>query len=147
MESISACSKSALDEIYQWLVDCNFRVEDQELVMFTIALLKVMGREGRGNRSTEAVLMLAFSESRTAKKGRNTVVRYRRGEMSGHDLASWLGLGEQSDFRLGDMPMPVSRQFLCAVSLRIEEITRWLGPIVFCGLNNFCSTIEESEHE
>ena len=49
MESISACSKSALDEIYQRLVDCNFRVEDQELVMFTIALLKVMGREGRGS--------------------------------------------------------------------------------------------------
>ena len=67
MESISACLKSALGEIYQLLVDCNFGLEDPELVMFTIALLKVMGREGRGNHSTEAVLMLAFGESRTAK--------------------------------------------------------------------------------
>ena len=34
-------------------------------------------------------------------------MRWRRGEMSGHDLAREPGLGEQRDHRLGEMPLPV----------------------------------------
>ena len=75
--------------------------------MFVVALLNALGREGRRNRPTEVVLMLAFGESGTAERGRNRLMRWRRGEMSGHDLARELGLGEQRDHRLGEMPLPV----------------------------------------
>ena len=51
--------------------------------------------------------MLAFGESGTAERGRNRLMRWRRGEMSGHDLAREPGLGEQRDRRLGEMPLPV----------------------------------------
>ena len=75
--------------------------------MFVVALLNALGREGRGNRPTEVVLMLAFGESGTAERGQNRLMRWRRGEMSGHDLAREPGLGEQRDHRLSEMPLPV----------------------------------------
>ena len=55
--------------------------------MFTVELLNAVGIEGRGERPTEVVLMLAFGESGTTKGARNLLMRWRRGEMSGHDLA------------------------------------------------------------
>ena len=103
MEFLSA----TLDRIYQRLIDCNFTREDPGLAMFVVALLNALGREGRGNRPTEVVLMLAFGESGTVERGRNRLMRWRRGEMSGHDLAREPGLGEQRDHRLGEMPLPV----------------------------------------
>ena len=51
--------------------------------------------------------MPAFGESGTAERGRNRLIRWRRGEMSGHDLAREPGLGEQRDHRLGEMHLPV----------------------------------------
>ena len=107
MEFLSASLGATLDEIYQRLIDCDFTREDPGLAMFVTALLNALGREGRGNRPTEVVLMLAFGESGTAERGRNRLMRWRRGEMSGHDLAREPGLGEQRDHRLGEMPLPV----------------------------------------
>ena len=107
MEFLSASLGATLDEIYQRLIDCDFTREDPGLAMFVVALLNALGREGRGNRPTEVVLMLAFGESATAERGRNRLMRWRRGEMSGHDLAREPGLGEQRDHRLGEMPLPV----------------------------------------
>ena len=107
MNFISASLETTLDEIYQPLVDCNSALEDPELAMFTVALLNAMGREGRGDRPMEVVLMLAYGESGTAERGRNRLMRWRRGEMSGHDLARDSGLGEQRDHWLGEMPLPV----------------------------------------
>ena len=107
MEFLSASLGATLDEIYQRLIDCDFTREDPGLAMFVVALLNALGREGRGNRPTEVVLMLAFVESGTAERGRNRLMRWRRGEMSGHDLAREPGLGEQRDHRLGEMPLPV----------------------------------------
>ena len=49
--------------------------------------------------------MLALGESGTAERGRNRLMRWRRGEMSGHDLARKPGLGEQRDHQLGEMPL------------------------------------------
>ena len=72
--------------------------------MFTVALLNAMGREAHGDRPTEVVLMLAFGESGAAERGRNRLMRWRQGEMSGHDIAHEPGLGEQSDHRLGEIP-------------------------------------------
>ena len=107
MEFLSASLGATLDEIYQRLIDCDFTREDPGLAMFVVALLNALGREGRGNRPTEFVLMLAYGESGTAERGRNRLMRWRRGEMSGHDLAREPGLGEQRDHRLGEMPLPV----------------------------------------
>ena len=94
MEFLSASLGVTLDEIYQRLIDCDFTREDPGLAMFVVALLNALGQEGRGNRPTEVVLMLAFGESGTAERGRNRLMRWRRGEMSGHDLAREPGLGE-----------------------------------------------------
>ena len=69
MEFLSASLGATLDEIYQRLIDCDFTREDPGLAMFVVALLNALGRDGRGNRPTEAVLMLAFGESGTAERG------------------------------------------------------------------------------
>ena len=106
MDFISASLRTTLDKIYQRLVDCNFSLEDPELAMFTVALLNAMGREGHGDRPTEMVLMLAYGESGTAERDRKRLMRWRRGEMSGHELAREPGLGEQRDHRLDEMPLP-----------------------------------------
>ena len=87
MKFVSASLGATLDEIYPRLIDCNFAQADPGLAMFVVALLNALGREGRGNRPTEVVLMLGFGESRTAERGRNRLMRWRRGETSGHDLA------------------------------------------------------------
>ena len=107
MDFISTILGTTLDEIYQRLVDCNFALEDPELAMFTVALLNAMGREGRGDDTTEVLLMLAFGEFGTAESGQNRLMRWRRGEMSGRHLAREPGLGEQRDHRLGEMCLPV----------------------------------------
>ena len=107
MEFLSARLGVTLDEIYQRLIHCVFAQEEPGLVMFVVALLNALGREGRGNRPTEVVLMLAFGESGNTERVRNRLMRWRRGEMSGHDLAREPGLGEQRDHRLGEMPLPV----------------------------------------
>ena len=107
MEFLSASLGATLGEIYQRLIDCDFTREDPGLAMFVVALLNALGREGRGNRPTDVVLILAFGESGTAERGQNRPMRWRRGEMSGHDLAREPGLGGQRDHRLGEMPLPV----------------------------------------
>ena len=107
MEFLSASLGATLDEVYQRLIDCDFAQEDPGLAMFVVALLNAIGRVGRGSRPTEVVLMLAFGKSGTAERGRNRLMRWRRGEMSGHDLAHEPGLREQRDHRLGEMPLPV----------------------------------------
>ena len=106
MEFLSASLGAILDEIYQRLIDCDFTREDPGLAMFVVALLNALGREGRGNRPTEVMLMLAFGESGTAERGRNRLMRWRRGEMSGHDLAREPGPGEQRNHRLGPTYQP-----------------------------------------
>ena len=95
---ISGCLGTVLDKMYQRLMDCNFGLEERELAMFTVALLKALGREARGERPTEVVLMLAFGASETAERGPNRLMRWRRGEMSGHDIARDSGLAEQRDY-------------------------------------------------
>ena len=107
MEFLSASLGPTLDEIYQLLINCDFTREDPGLAMFAVALLNALGRVGRDNCPTEVVLMLAFGESGTAERGRNRLMRCRRGEMSGHDLAREPGLGERRDHRLGEIPLPV----------------------------------------
>ena len=121
MEFLLASLGATLDEIYQRLIDCDFTREDPGLAMFLVALPIALGREGRGNRPTEVVLMLAFGESRTAERGRNRLMRWRRREMSCHDLACEPGLGEQRDHRLGEMPLPVQPAQPLIVEKRLRD--------------------------
>ena len=75
IEFFSASLGATLDEIYQRLIDCDFAQEDPGLAVFVVALLNALGREGRGNRPTEVVLMLAFGESGNAERGRKRLMR------------------------------------------------------------------------
>ena len=143
MNFISASLRTTLDEVYQRLIDCNFGLKAPELAMFTVALLNAMGREGCWDRPTELVFMLAFAESGTTERSRNRLMRWRRGEMSGHNLAREPGLGEQRDHRLGEMPRPVHD----SSSLRIKKILRRAGSIAFCGLTNCSFTVKEIEKQ
>ena len=104
MEFASTSLGATLYEINQRLIDCDFAQEDPGLAIFVVALLNALGREVRGNRPTEVVLMLAYGESGTAERGQNRLTRWLRGEKSGHDLAREPTLGQQRDHRLGDMP-------------------------------------------
>ena len=45
-------NRTTLDEKYQRLIECNFRLEELELAMFTVALLNAMGIEVRGDHPT-----------------------------------------------------------------------------------------------
>ena len=58
VDFVSASLGATLDEIYQRLIDCDFAQKDPGLTMF--ALLNALGRDGRGNRSIEVVLILAY---------------------------------------------------------------------------------------
>ena len=95
-------------------------MEDSELEKLTVALLNAMGREGCGDGPTKVVLILAFGESGIAKRSRNQLMRWRRGEMSGLDLAREPGLGERRDYRLGEMPMPVRPIFSAQPLFRLK---------------------------
>ena len=81
MDVISASLRSTLDEIYQRLTDCNFRMENPELVMFTVALLKAMGREGRGDRPTQKLLRLTSGQFGAAERSIYRLMRWRPGEI------------------------------------------------------------------
>ena len=101
MNSISASLGTTLGEVYQLLIDSIFELEEPELAIFAVALLSALGRQARGERPTEVVLMLAFGASGTGERGCKRLMRWRLGQLSGHDLARKPGLGEQSDYRLG----------------------------------------------
>ena len=143
MEFLSASLGATLDEIYQRLIDCDFAQEDPGLAMIVIRLLIALGRGGRGNCPTEVVLKLAFGESGTAERRRNRLMRWRRGEMSGHDLAREPGLGEQRDHRLGEMPLPVQPVQPLIGAKRLRDGP---GPS-HSRFSNSCSSTEEGEDE
>ena len=96
--------------------------------MITISPLNAMGGEGRGDRPREKILMLAFGESATAERGRNKLMRWQRGEMSGHDLAREPGLGKQRDYRLGEMPLTVRPNSYAQPILGAKRSRDGLGP-------------------
>ena len=79
MDFISASLGTALEKIYQNLLNCNFGLDDPELAMFTVTLLNAMVREA--HRSSFDVR-------------RNRLMRWRRGEMSDLDLTREPGLGK-----------------------------------------------------
>ena len=105
MDFVSASLGATLDEISGWLiVTLHEKTRDWGCLWSRSSAL---GREGRGNRATEIMLMLAFGESGTAERGRNRLMRWRRGEISGHDLTREPGLGEQRDYQLTEMLLTV----------------------------------------
>ena len=88
--------------------------------------LKCNGKRRPWGRPTEVVLLLAYGESGTAERGRKRLMRWRRGEMSGHDLAREPGLDEQRDHRLGEMPLPVRNDHVMGRARHTQQILQRL---------------------
>ena len=97
--------------------------------------------------STEVVLLLAFGASGTAERDLNGLMRWRRGKMSGHNLAREPVLGEQRDYRLGEMPLPVRPVEPLIGAKRSPDGPGRAGPITFSKLPNSGSSNDKSQNE
>ena len=82
-----------VDAIYHRLMERDFALEDQELVMLLTALINILGHENRGDRPTEVLLMAAYGERGVLDRPKMRVMRWRNGALSGSDLANEPGLG------------------------------------------------------
>ena len=74
-----------VDAIYRRLLDRDFALEDQEVVMLLTDLINIVGHDKRGDRPTEVLLMAAYG-----------------------DLANERGLGSSRSYQPGEMPLPTN---------------------------------------
>ena len=95
-----------IDAIYLRLMDRNFTLEDQEVVMLLAALIIILGHDNRGDRHTEVLLMAAYGERGVIDHPNMRVMRWRNGVLSGSDLANEPGLGSSRTYQPGEMPVP-----------------------------------------
>ena len=95
-----------VDAIYRWLMDRDFALEDPEVVMLLNALINILGHDNRGDRPTEALLMVAYGERRVLDRSNMRVMRWRNGALSGSDLANEPGLGSSRTYQPGEKPLP-----------------------------------------
>ena len=82
-----------VDAIYRRLMDRDFALEDAEVVMLLTALINIWGHDNRGDRPTEVLLMAAYVERGVLDRLNMRVMRWRKGALSGSDLANEPGLG------------------------------------------------------
>ena len=92
-----------IDAIYCRLMDRDFALEDSEVVMLLVALINILGRDNRGDRPTEVLLMAAYGEREVLNM---RVMRWRNGALSGIELANEPGLGSSRTYQPGEMPLP-----------------------------------------
>ena len=95
-----------VDAIYRRLIDRDFAPEDPEVVMLLTALINMLGHDNRGDRPTEVMLMTAYGERGVLDRPNMRVMRWRKGALSGSDLANEPGLGSSRTYQPGEMPMP-----------------------------------------
>ena len=95
-----------IDAIYRRLIDRDFALEDPEVVMLLTALINILGHDNRGDRPTEVLLMAAYGKRGVLDRPNMRVMRWRKGALSGSDLANEPGLGSSSTYQPGEMPMP-----------------------------------------
>ena len=95
-----------IDAIYRRLMDRDFALEDPELVMLLAALKNILGHDNRGDRPTEVFLMAAYGEIGVLHRPNMRVMRWRKGALSGSDLANEPGLGSSRTYQPGEMPLP-----------------------------------------
>ena len=90
---------------YRPLMDQDFALEDQEVVMLLAALIIILGLDNRGDRPTEVLLMAAYGEREVIDRRKMRVMRWRNGALSGSDLANEPGLGSSRTYQPGEMPL------------------------------------------
>ena len=95
-----------IDAIYRRLMDRDFALEDPEVVMLLTTLINILGHDNRGDRPTEVLLMAAYGERGVLDRPNMRVMRWRKGALSGSDLANEPGLGSSRTYQPGEMPMP-----------------------------------------
>ena len=95
-----------VDAIYRRLMDRDFALEDPEVVMLLTALINILGHDNRGDRPTEVLLMAAYGERGVLARPNMRVMRWRKGALSGSDLANEPELGSSRTYQPGEMPMP-----------------------------------------
>ena len=91
---------------YRRLMDQDFALEDQEVVMLLAALINILGLDNRGDRPTEVLLMAVYGEREVIDRRKMRVMRWRNGALSGSDLANEPGLGSSRTYQPGEMPLP-----------------------------------------
>ena len=95
-----------VNAIYRRLMDRDFALEDSEVVMLLTALINILGHENRGDRPTEVLLMAAYGERGVLDRPNMSVMRWRKGALSGSGLANDPGLGSSRTYQPGDMHLP-----------------------------------------
>ena len=74
--------------------------------MLLTALINILGKDNRGDRPTEVLLMAAYGERGVLDHPNMRVMRWRNGALSGSDLANEPGLGSSRTYQPGEMPLP-----------------------------------------
>ena len=77
-----------VDAICRRLTDQDFALEDPELVMLLVALIKVLGHDNRGDLPTEVLLMAAYGERGVLDRPNMRVMKWRNRALSGSDFAN-----------------------------------------------------------
>ena len=95
-----------VDAIYRRLIDRDLALEDPEVVMLLTALINILGHDNHGDRPTEVLLMAAYGERGVLDRPNMRVMRWRKGALSGSDLANEPGLGSSRTYQPGEMLMP-----------------------------------------
>ena len=94
-----------VDAIYRRLIYRDFTLEDPEVVMLLTALINILRHDNRGDRPTEVILMAAYGERGVLDRPNMRFMRWRKGALSGSDLANELGLGSSRTYQPGEMPL------------------------------------------
>ena len=106
MDLAEAYVEPMVDAIYRRLMDRDFALENQEVVMLLTASINILGHDNRGDRPTEVLLMAAYGEIGVLDRPNMRVMRWRNGALSGRDLANDPGLGSSRTYKPGEMPLP-----------------------------------------
>ena len=106
MDLAEAYLEPMIDAIYRRMMDRDFALEDPEVVMLLVTLIKILGHDNRGDRPTEVLLMAAHGERGVLDRNKVRVMRWRNGALSGSDLANEPGLGSSRTYQAGEMPLP-----------------------------------------
>ena len=85
--------------IYRRLMDWDFALEGQEVVMLLVALINILGHDNRRDRPTEVLLMAAHGERGVLDRPNLRVMRWRNGALSGSDLANDSALGSSRTYQ------------------------------------------------
>ena len=93
MELAEAYVGPMIDTIYRRLMDRDFALEDPEVVMLLVALINILWHDNRGDRPTEVLLMAAYGERGVLDRPNMRARKWRKGALSGSDLANEPGLG------------------------------------------------------